>query len=260
VTLGYDLLGAASAQALLLGNSLGTTSALWDLQVAALEPDFRIVRYDHPGHGSSPATDGPVTIESLAESVLELLDRLELPKVSVCGLSLGGAVGMALALAAPERVDRLVLCCTAARFGEPEGWHERARIVRADGTGAIAERVLGRWFTERFREEQPAAVTGFREMLESVSSEGYAACCEAIARWDARDTLGAIRAPTLVIAGAHDVATPPADAEYLSASIPGARLVVLPDAAHLANVEQPDLFTRTLLGFLASERNSEEAA
>lgn len=246
-----------AAPALVLANSLGTTWELWDTQLPALTQDFRVIRFDHPGHGRSPLPDAAVTVESLAEDVVELLDALELERVSFCGLSLGGMVGMALALRAPERLDRLVLCCTAAYLGPAEGWYDRARIVRARGTSAIAEAVVGRWFTERLREESPAPVARFREMLEATPSEGYAACCEAIACWDARADVGAIRAPTLVISGADDVATPVADGAFLSDAIPGAEFTVLPECAHLANVEQPSLFARTLLHHLRAPAGTE---
>ena len=250
MTLAYRIDGPEAKPALVLASSLGTTWELWDAQLPALAQDFRVVRFDHPGHGRSPIPDAPVTVESIADGVVELLDALELERVSFCGLSLGGMVGMALALRAPERLDRLVLCCTAAYLGPPEGWHDRAGIVRAHGTSAIAEAVLGRWFTERFRDESPATAARFREMLEAIPAEGYAACCEAIAGWDARASVNAIRTPTLVISGEDDVATPPEDGAFLAASIPGAELMVLPGCAHLANVEQPVLFSRTLLGQL----------
>ena len=260
MTLAYRIDGAEAGSTLVLSSSLGTTSALWDGQVAALGAEYRIVRYDHPGHGGSPAPDGPVTIESLATGVGDLLDRLELARASFCGLSLGGMVGMALARDAPERVHRLVLSSTAAYLGPPDGWHDRARIVRNGGTAAISEKVLERWFTERYRREQPARVATFREMLEAVSRDGYAACCEAIAGWDARVGLDVIRARTLVIAGAEDVATPPDDGAFLADAIPDAELLVLPEAAHLANVGQPELFNRALLEFLSGSAGSEEAA
>jgi 3-oxoadipate enol-lactonase len=260
VNLAYRSDGPETKPALVLSSSLGTTSELWDAQLPALEHDFRVIRYDHPGHGRSAIPEGPVTVEGLARGVLELLDQLQLERVSFCGISLGGMVGMALALEAPERVDRLVLCCTAAYLGPPEDWHERARLVRAGGTAAVADRVVERWFTERFRNEQTATVTRFREMLEATPAGGYAACCEAIASWDARTRLGAIRASTLVIAGAEDVATPPDDAAFIAGSIPAAELVILPDTAHLANVGQPELFNRALLGHLSVPKNSEEAA
>jgi 3-oxoadipate enol-lactonase len=250
VKLAHRIDGVEGKPPLVLASSLGTTWELWDSQLSSLAEDFRVVRFDHPGHGRSPIPDGPVTVQSMAGDVVELLDALEFERVSFCGLSLGGMVGMALALRAPERLDRLVLCCTAAQLGPATGWHERARTVRARGTSAIADAVLGRWFTERFRREHPVAVARFREMLEGVSSEGYAACCEAIARWDARSEVRAIRSPTLVISGANDVATPPSDGAFLAESIPGADLTILSDCAHLANVEQPAVFSRALVGHL----------
>ena len=246
----YRIDGHEAMPSLVLASSLGTTWELWDAQLPSLVEDFRVVRYDHPGHGRSPIPDASLTVESLADGVVELIDALDLERVSFCGLSLGGMVGMALALRAPERVDRLVLCCTAAHLGPVEGWYERAEVVRARGISAIADAVLGRWFTERFRDESPVTIARFREMLEGTPAEGYAACCEAIARWDARSDVSAIRAPTLVISGDDDVAAPPQDGAFLAGSIPGAELTVLPECAHLANVEQPALFTRALLGHL----------
>ena len=247
---GYQVDGPEATSTLVLASSLGTTWELWDAQLPSLARDFRVVRYDHPGHGRSPNPESPVSVESLADDVIDLLDALGLERVSFCGLSLGGMVGMALALRAPKRLDRLVLCCTAAHLGPVDGWYQRARVVRSGGTSAIAEAVIGRWFTAQFRDESPVTVARFREMLEGIPAGGYAACCEAIAGWDARSLVSAIRTPTLVIAGADDVATPPEDAAFLAASILGAELTVLPDCAHLANVEQPTLFTRTLLGHL----------
>jgi 3-oxoadipate enol-lactonase len=250
VKLAHRIDGSRAKPALVLASSLGTTWELWDPQLPSLAHDFQIVRFDHPGHGRSPVPDRPVTVESVADDVVELLDVLELGRVSFCGLSLGGMVGMALALQAPERLDRLVLCCTAAHLGPAEGWHERSRVVRTKGMSAISEAVLGRWFTEPFREERLEAVARYREMLEGITAEGYAACCEAIARWDARSDVSAIRTPTLVLSGEDDVATPPEDGAFLAAAIPRAELTVLPECAHLANVEQPTLFTRALLGHL----------
>jgi 3-oxoadipate enol-lactonase len=258
VTIAFRIDGAEGKPALVLSNSLGTTWELWDGQLPALERDFTIVRYDHPGHGRSETLNGTLTVEELVDGVVELLDALELERASFCGLSLGGAVGMALALRAPERLERLVLCCTSAHFGVPERWYERARLVRAEGTAAVAERVLERWFTQAFRAREAATVTRFRTMLERTPPDGYAACCEAIARWDARSTVGAITTTTLVIAGEDDVATPPADGAFLARSIPGGELVVLSGAAHLANVEQPGSFGRALLGHLLVPATSGE--
>jgi 3-oxoadipate enol-lactonase len=172
----------------------------------------------------------------------------EAERVSICGLSLGGATAMWAAANAPARVDRLVLACTAARFGEPGPWLERAAIVREHGLEPIADDIVGRWFT-------PAApgevVARFRELLVDTPRDEYAACCEALAHWDFRDRLGEIRAPTLVIAAAEDSATPREHAELLANGIPDAKLVVLPAAAHLANVEQAEAFSTLVSEHLA---------
>ena len=258
--LAHRLDGTEDRPVLVFGNSLGTTWELWDGQVAALAEAWRIVRFDHPGHGRSPLPDGALTVGSIADDVLGLVDELGLERLTFCGLSLGGAVGMAAARLAPDRIERLVLCCTSARFGEPEGWHDRARLVRAGGTAVVAERVLERWFTDETRRTDTATAARFRTMLEAIPSEGYAACCEALALWDARGDLGAISARTLVVAGEQDVATPPADGAFLAEAIPGAILTVLPGAAHLANIEQPELFERALVEFLSTPTSTEEAA
>jgi 3-oxoadipate enol-lactonase len=217
---------------------------MWDAQVPALTERFRVLRYDHPGHGGShPADiDG---MGSLARGVLDLLDELGVERVSFCGVSLGGAVGMRLALDAPERLDRLVLACTSARFGPPELWQERADLVRAEGVEAVAETVLERWFTAAFPDVQR-----FRDMFLSTDPETYARCCEAIRDWDARDAIRAIRTPTLVISAADDASTPPDHQQLIAAAIPGARLETIPDARHLANVERPEPFNAALLSFL----------
>ena len=227
--------------------SSGTPSSLRSSE------DFRVVRYDHPGHGRSPTPESHRSPSSRwPTGVVELLDALELERVSFCGLSLGGMVGMALALRAPERLDRLVLCCTAAHLGPVEGWYERARgrASRRDVSDRGA-RCSDAGSRERFRDESPVTVARFREMLEGTPAEGYAACCEAIARWDARSDVSAIRTPTLVIAGDDDVATPPAGRRVPRrdrSPAPSSRSS--PSCAHLANVEQPTLFTRALLGHL----------
>jgi 3-oxoadipate enol-lactonase len=231
-------------EVVVLAGSLGSTLEMWDAQVPALAERFRVVRYDHPGHGGSPLLDVP-TMEGLAQEVVALLDELGVQRVRFCGLSLGGAAGMRLALDAPERIGRLVLCCTSMRFATPAFWEERARAVRAGGVEAIADAVLERWFTPEF-----ADVRRYRDMLVSTPSEGYARCCEALRDWDARGTLGAVTAPTLAIAGAEDPSTPPEGLEAIAAEIDGARLVVLDHARHLPNVERPDEFNAALLSFL----------
>jgi 3-oxoadipate enol-lactonase len=244
VNLHHRLDGPADAPVLVLSSSLGTTLDLWEPNIAAWTGSFRVLRYDHRGHGRSLVTAGPYSVELLADDVLALLDALGCERVSLCGISLGGAVGISLAATAPERVDRLVLACTSARFGDPAVWLERAAAVRSDGIRAIADTVVGRWFTAAFAARRPDLVDRFRAMLLATPADGYAACCEALAAWDFRDRLGAVAADTLVVAGADDPATPPEHAQLIANAIPTARLVVLPQAAHLANVEHPERFGR----------------
>jgi 3-oxoadipate enol-lactonase len=229
-----------------LSGSLGSTLDMWEPQLPALAEGFRVLRYDHPGHGGSPLPEVR-TIESFARELIKLLDELGLEQVSVCGLSLGGAVGMQLALIAPDRLDRLVLCCTSMRFATPEFWEERIAAVRSGGVAAVADVVLGRWFTPEFPD-----VRRYREMLVATSAKGYAGCCEALRAWDARGKLGAVRGPTLVVAGEDDPSTPPAQLEAIAAEIDGARLVVIARARHLANVERAAEFNNALLTHLAA--------
>lgn len=222
---------------LVLGSSIGTSHRLWDPQLPGLVQSHRVVRFDLPGHDGKPAA-GPYDIPALAAQVLEVLDGLGIESFSYCGLSMGGAIGQQLAHDHPARVRKLVLVCTSATFGDsPAPWLERAARVRAEGTGFLADLARGRWFVL----DAPVPPHG-RELLEAqavLDPEGYAACCEALAGFDFRPQLGQIRVPTRVIAGAEDVATPVAMSEELAKGIPGADLVVLPGAAHLANVEQP---------------------
>lgn len=235
--------GPDDAPVLVLGPSLGTTMDLWEPQLAALTAGWRVLRYDLPGHGGSGVIHG--TIGDIAAAVTGLLDALGLEKVAYGGVSLGGAVGTTLAIEHPERITSLILCCTSARFGDPAAWHDRAAKVRAGGLEPLADTFLGRWFTPAY-----AGTAAARAMLARVDAEGYAACCEALAAFDARDRLGEVSVPTLVVAGAEDVATPLEHAETLAEGIPGARLVVVPGAAHLANLERPEPVTHAMLRHL----------
>jgi 3-oxoadipate enol-lactonase len=234
----HTVAGPADAPVLVLSNSIGSSLAAWEQQ-EPLAAEVRVVRYDQRGHGRSPVPPGPYTLADLGADVVALLDRLEVSRASFCGLSLGGMVGMWLAAYAPDRIDRLLLCCTSVEPGTPQAWHDRAATVRADGMGPLADAVLGRWFTPGFREREPGTAAQMRAMFEATPPEGYAGCCEAIATMDLEPALPRIAAPTLVVAGAQDPATPPPHAERIAAGIPGARVEVVDDAAHLAPVEQP---------------------
>ena len=231
--------------ALVLSGSIGSTTETWEPQLPALAA-FDLVALDHPGHGSAPAPAGPIELADLGRGVLAALDERGIARASVCGLSLGGAVGMWLAVNAPQRVDRLVLACTRAQFGEPHAWHERAATVRAHGMEAVVDTVLERWFTPGFRDR-----ARWRAMMASVDPDGYARCCELLAGIDLRGDLGRIEAPTLVIAGAEDSTVSPEEIDQVVSGIPGARLLEIEGAAHIANVEQPRAFTDAVVGFLA---------
>lgn len=242
--------GPDGAPVLVLGSSLGTTGEMWRPQLGPLTAHFRVVRYDHAGHGGSAPPSAPYTIAGLGAGLLALLDDLGLGRVSYAGLSLGGMVGMWLAAYAPERVERLALLCTSPLLGPAEGWRERAETVRRHGTGAVADAVVSRWFTPAFAATRPEVVAAHRAMLAATPAAGYAACCEAIGAMDLRPDLPRIVAPTLVVAGADDPATPLPHAEVIAGLIPGARLRVVESAAHLASVEQPETVTRLLLNHL----------
>jgi len=250
VDLHYTVDGPEDGPVLVLGSSLGTTGGLWQPQLAALAERHRVVRYDHRGHGASPQPVGPYTMDDLGGDVLALLDRLELAKASLGGISLGGMTAMWVAAHAPDRVDRLALLCTSARLGPPEMWAERAAAVRTGGMAAIADAVFARWLTPSFVERHNGVAAWVWRMLTSSPAEGYAACCEAIGGMDLFPVLGGVTAPTLVIAGAEDPATPAEHAERIAAAIPDARVEIVPDAAHLANVNAPEAVTDLLTRFL----------
>ena len=249
VEVAFAIDGPEGAPTVVLSNSLGSTPAMWDPQFPALASRLQVVRYDHRGHGRSPVPPGPYELADLGADVIAMLDRLSLERVHWCGLSLGGMVGMWMAINAPERIDRLVLCCTSARLGPPEMWAQRAETVRAEGVEAVADAGIGRWLTEGFREREPERTAAVRAMLVATPDEGYAGCCAAIEHMDLIPELGAVRAPTLVIAGRQDPATPPEHGERIAAGIPGARLELV-DAAHLATIEQPDVMTALIAGHL----------
>jgi 3-oxoadipate enol-lactonase/4-carboxymuconolactone decarboxylase len=247
VELHHRLEGPDGAPVVVFSNSLGTTLEMWDPQAAALSDRYRVLRFDTRGHGRSPVPPGPYTVAELAGDALALLDRLELGRVSFCGLSLGGAIGMTLAAQAPDRIERLVLCCTALRFDPVEQWLERAATVRAEGMDAVAPAGMERWFTPA---ADRALVARFDAMLRSTPVDGYAACCEAVAGYDARGTLGGVRVPVLTIAGDDDPVTPPAKLDAIQAEIPSARGEVIAGARHIVNAERAAPFTRVLTGFL----------
>jgi 3-oxoadipate enol-lactonase len=259
------LTGDPAAGTVVIGSSIGTTSRVWAREVRTLRAEFRVIVYEHPGHGTQvadvlsssgagPAPTGPYLINDLARSVARVLDLYRVSSAHVVGLSLGGAVAQALALRAPDRVASLSIVCSAASFAPAGLWTERAAAVRAAATVAVPQVTAGlaaRWFSEGFRRDNPAVVAEFVTGLCAVDPEGYASCCDALAAWDATDQLGRIGAPTLLVAGAVDPAAPVAGMQLMADRIAGSRLEVLP-VSHLAPIEM-DLST-VLLDHLRSSR------
>jgi 3-oxoadipate enol-lactonase len=247
----HESAGPPGAPVLLMGGSLGTTLRMWDRQLP-LAGRRRLVRFDHRGHGASPVPDGHYEIADLGRDVLELMDALEIERASYCGLSIGGMVGMWLGANAPERVERLILLCTSPHMPPPELWQERAAAVAAAGsTEPIADAVVERWLTPRFAATHPGVRAHLRAMLTSTPADGYVRCCGAIERMDLREALPRIAAPTLVVSGSDDAATPVEQQRLIAQSVPAARHEIVGPAAHIAAVEQADAVNRLIEAHLS---------
>lgn len=242
--------GPREAPAIVFSNSLGTDLRMWQPQARALAGDFRVVRYDTRGHGRSDAPPGPYTLDQLGGDLLALLDALGIAHAHVCGLSLGGMTALWLAAHHPGRVERAVFANTAARIGSDESWAARIALVRAvGGMAAVRDVALPRFFSAAFRMRHPDLAQRIGAMVESTPPRGYIGCCEALRDADLHAVIGRIAAPSLVIGGALDESTPPAQARELHAAIPGSELIIFPDTAHLSNLEQADAFTARLRVF-----------
>lgn len=238
----------------MFAHSLGSDLSIWEAQKSALAGRHTVLRYDLRGHGGTTATAGAYDFDLLAQDAIALLDALQIDKASFVGISLGGMIGQALALAAPERLEKLVLADTTAVYpAEARAvWPERIRQIEAAGLAPLVEPTLERWFTAPWRTAHPEAVARIGALIRATPAAGYVGCCHAIAALDFAPRLKEIATPTLVLVGAQDAGTPPAMARALAENIPGARLEILADAAHLCNIEQADVFNGLLLDFLAA--------
>jgi 3-oxoadipate enol-lactonase len=245
----YELVGPHDAPTLVLSHALGTNLTLWDQQVEALRGSFRILRFDTRGHGKSAAPRGPYTLSLLAADLVTLLDELGVSRVHFCGVSMGGLIGQYLAIHHPERVARLVLSNTAAKIGNAEKWDRRIRSVAEGGMSAVFAEVLDGWFSAPFRNLHPPIVTSLASALKATVPEGYIGCCQALRDADLSQHLQQVKAPTLVIAGTKDQATPIASAQFLQQEIRGSQLIAL-QCAHLACAEAAAEFTNHLNWFL----------
>jgi 3-oxoadipate enol-lactonase len=250
IAIRYRMEGPADAPVVLFSNSLGTRLEMWDPQMPALTQRFRALRYDSRGHGESAAPEGPYSIELLAEDAIGLLDALGLERVHFCGLSKGGMIGQMLGAKHGDRLLSLTLCSTACYMEPKHLWDERIKVANEQGMAALADAVVERWFTEAYRAEPGIVVERVRAMILNTPAQGYAACCAAIRDMDLREAITSIRVPTQIIMGADDPATTPAKGEEIQARIPGSKLEVMPDAAHLLNIEQDVAFDASLRSFL----------
>ncbi|WP_419736779.1 3-oxoadipate enol-lactonase [Pseudomonas sp. COR18] len=248
----YRFDGPQEAPVLVLSNSLGTDLGMWDTQIPAFAEHFRVLRYDTRGHGRSLVTEGPYSIEQLGRDVVALLDALGIERAHFCGLSMGGLIGQWLGIHAGQRLNRLIVCNTAAKIGDPAMWNPRIETVLRDGAAAMAalrDGAIARWFTPQFSAAQPQQVKPITDMLAATSPQGYAANCAAVRDADFREHLDRIRAPVLVIAGSEDAVTPPSGSLFIQQHVKGAEYAEF-HAAHLSNVQAGDAFSQRVLDFL----------
>ncbi|MEM7022944.1 MAG: 3-oxoadipate enol-lactonase [Pseudomonadota bacterium] len=249
----HELSGPPDAPVVMLSNSLGTRLDMWAPQMVALSDRYRVLRYDSRGHGRTDVPPGPYSIELLAEDAVALLDALGIDRVHFCGLSKGGMVGQRLAVRHGDRLRSLILCATAAHLPPPELWNQRIEQTARAGMASVVDGVTERWFTQAFLSTPRPEVERVRTMIVQTPAAGYGASCAAVRDMDQRDAVRAVDVPTLLIAGADDPATTVEVMRDLQARIPGSRLVEIPQAAHLVNIEQADRFNEALLGFLDAQ-------
>lgn len=244
--------GAEGKPWLVLSNSFATDHAMWDNQVTALSGRYRVLRYDTRGHGRSGAPPAPYAFPDLIADVIAVMDHHGAERASFMGLSLGGMTGLGIALAHPDRIERLVCCCARADAPEPfrKSWDDRLAIVAREGTAGVVSGNLERWLTPTTRAARPHEAERLAAMIRGTSEEGYRGCAAALKSLDYAGDLPSMRVPTLYLAGAQDAATPPAAMRAMAEATPGARFAEVADAAHIANVDQPERFAAALRDFL----------
>lgn len=250
----YEVHGKESAPWLVLSHSLACSVRMWDPQIEALKASYRILAYDTRGHGASGAPKGEYTLEMLADDLKALLEAVGAKNPHYCGLSMGGMIGQSFALKYPGVLKTLVLADTTSRF-PPEvlpTWTQRIQVAEEKGMQPLVQPTLERWFTEAFRKSNPGPVEGIAKLIASTPVPGYVGCCHAIPKVNTTARLKEIKAPILVICGDKDPGTPPAMSKEMHENAPGSKLVMIPDAAHLANLEQPAAFTKALQDFIAA--------
>ena len=245
----YQTFGDATKPALIFSNSLGTNFKMWQAQIDFFQQDFFVICYDTRGHGASSAPQGPYSIDQLGQDVVNLLDHLNVEKAAFCGISMGGLTGQWLAIHRPERFNQLVVCNTAAKIGQEQAWNDRAALVREQGLQPIASTAASRWFTEPFIQSNATVVNNLQNDLAAGSAEGYASCCEALAKADVREQLKDITVPVLVVAGQQDPVTTVVDGQFMVERIANSQLFEI-NASHISNVELPNEFNQAVKQFI----------
>jgi 3-oxoadipate enol-lactonase len=255
IQMNYELTGKDDEAVVIFSHSLGCSLAMWDPQIDSLEPHFRILRYDTRGHGLSQASVGAYTLELLGQDAIALLDALDIDAVHWVGLSMGGMIGQYVALNHADRLRSLILCDTSAAIPEEAQplWQERIDAARDKGMEALIEAVMERWLSPSFIGGDSVMVAQIRKQFLATSVDGYVGCSEAIRKHNCLDQLANINIPTLIVVGEDDPGTPVAASKAMHERIPNSKLIVMPSARHLSNVEQPKLFNSALLDFLGKE-------
>lgn len=249
----YRVDGPADAPWVMLSNSLMSTHRMWDPQIDALTREWRVIRYDTRGHGQSETTPGPYSIEQLADDAAALMDHVGAPAAHVVGLSMGGMIGQQLAVRHPQKVLSLSLCDTASEMPPRDMWEERIRTAQESGVAGLTDGTIKRWFVASFVERDPQAIAWVRAMILETGAPGYIACASAVRDMSQTHLLGRIQAPTQIIVGRDDPACTLQASQVLHREIPGSALHVIDNAAHLANIEQPEAFTTLLVNFLRQQ-------
>jgi 3-oxoadipate enol-lactonase len=242
----------ADAPWLVLSNSLAADHTMWEPQIALLTSRYRVLRYDTRGHGRSDAPQGPYSLPMLAHDVVGLLDHYGIDKATFMGLSLGGMTGLGLAIDHADRLEKLVCCDARADAPEPfvKSWDDRLAVIEREGLRGILNGTLERWLVPAFRAAQPDAVANVERMILATSPVGYRGCAEALKRLDYLKDLPRIALPTLFVVGAEDLAAPADVMRRMAEAVPGAKLVIIPDAAHLPNLGNAAVFNEAIAGFL----------
>ena len=248
-TINYATFGDISKPALIFSNSLGTNYTMWQQQFNHFKHDFFVICYDTRGHGASSSPIGSYSIEQLGQDVINLLDHLSINQAAFCGISMGGLTGQWLAIHHPQRFNHVIVCNTAAKVGQENAWLDRAALVREQGLMPIASTAASRWFTLPFIQSQTPLVETLSNDLAASSAEGYASCCEALAKADLREQLTQISIPVLIIAGIQDPVTTVVDGQFMLERIPNAKMVEI-NAAHISNIEAPNAFNHAVTQFL----------